>query len=48
MDKTETTRKINLRADAFNVLNHTNCKTYVGTVTSSWVRERLIQQENSS
>ena len=35
VDKTETTREIDLRADAFNVLNHTNYKNYVGTVTSA-------------
>ena len=34
VDKPETTCQIALRADAFNVLNRTNYKNYVGTVTS--------------
>jgi len=33
-DKRETTREIELRADAFDLLNQTNYKTYVGTLTS--------------
>lgn len=31
---TETTREIDLRADAFDLLNHTNYRPYVGTLTS--------------
>ena len=33
-DKTETSKDIELRFDAFDLLNHTNYKTYVGTITS--------------
>jgi hypothetical protein len=33
-DKTEATREVEFRFDAFDLLNQTNYKTYVGTVTS--------------
>ena len=33
-NKSEASRDVELRLDAFNLLNHVNCKNYVGTVWS--------------